>query len=116
MADPTADRMFDLRSPGLLAAGLPFLSAIAYYGVTACMAAVTGDACGGRPLPGPEIVAGIALLVVMASPPLVVIYRAIVARKSWKAIIGLVLGTVALTMVAVSFAGLAWAGGHNCLG
>jgi len=97
-----------------LASVLPLLSGIATYGLSAWIAAATGDACGGRYLPGTRVGTGVAFLALVALPPIVVMYRAIVTRRSWPVGIGLVFAAGALTAVAVAFAALMWAGGHQC--
>jgi hypothetical protein len=102
--------MFVFRSPGFLTVVLPLVSGAASYVLSAWIAGADGDACV---LSGPGT-AGFLLLIVV--PAIVVGYRAIVTRKSRLATIALIVVTAALTVVAVLFAGLVWAGVHACFG
>jgi hypothetical protein len=102
------------RSSGLWAAVLPLLSGFATYALCAGIAAATGNGCEGVSQSGSRGAVGLAFLLLIVVPPIVVGYRAIVARKSWPLGIALVLGGAILNYAAVCFALLVWAGGHNC--
>ncbi|HWF74118.1 MAG TPA: hypothetical protein VG186_12275 [Solirubrobacteraceae bacterium] len=107
------DETFSFRGPGFLAAVLPWVSGIASYGLTAWSAAASGNRCGEV---GTGVTEGVALLFLIAFPPALVTYRAVVARKSWPVRIGLLVGVLALTYFAICVAAVLWAGGHDCWG
>jgi hypothetical protein len=113
MVNRTKRGPYSSLSPGVLTVVLPIVSGIAAYLECASIANMTGTPCD---VSKAGAFWGVISVVIYLAPAIVVAYAAIVARKGRVAIVGLSVAAAVLAFVAVSVAGLFWAGGHNCLG